>query len=80
MSKKRPFGERPLLQRVLIALASLASLVIVGVAERDLQGRPEEQIRGNRFAWRLASLNAVGALGLSALRAPLTRHTPPSTT
>jgi hypothetical protein len=62
MSKKRPFGERPLLQRVLIALSTLASLVIVGVAERDLQGRPEEQIRGNRPAWRLVSLNAVGAL------------------
>ncbi len=43
-------------------LATLFSLAIVGFAERDLQGRPEEQIRGSRFVWRLASLNAVGAL------------------
>jgi hypothetical protein len=61
MSKKRRFGERPPLQKAFIAVVTLASLAIVGFAERDLQGRPEE-IRGSRFAWRLASLNAFGAL------------------
>lgn len=62
LSKKKSFGDRPPLQRALIVLATLLSLAIVGFAERDLQGRPEEQIRGSRFVWRLASLNAVGAL------------------
>jgi hypothetical protein len=62
MSKKRRFGERPDLQKAFIALVTLGSLAIVGFAERDLQVRPEEQIRGSRFVWRLASLNAVGAL------------------
>jgi hypothetical protein len=62
MSKKGRFRERPPLQKALIAVVTLVSLAIVGFAERDLQGRPEEQIRGSRFAWRLASLNAFGAL------------------
>ncbi len=56
------FRDRPPLQKAFIALTTLASLVVVGFAERDLQGRPEEQIRGNRFVWRFASLNAFGAL------------------
>jgi hypothetical protein len=62
MSKKRRFGERSALQKAFIALVTLASLAIVGFAERDLQGRPEKQVRGSRFVWRLASLNAFGAL------------------
>lgn len=62
MSKKNSFADRPPLQKAFIVLMTLASLVIVGFAERDLQARPAEQIRGSRFAWRLASLNAVGAL------------------
>jgi hypothetical protein len=62
MFEKKPFGDRPPLQRALLGLILALSLVIVGFAERDLQSRPEDQIRGSRFAWRLASLNAVGAL------------------
>jgi hypothetical protein len=62
MSKNGRFGERPPLQKAFIAVVTLVSLAIVGFAERDLQGRPEEQTRGSRFAWRLASLNAFGAL------------------
>jgi hypothetical protein len=46
MSKKRRFGERSALQKAFIALVTLVSLAIVGFAERDLQIRPEEQIRG----------------------------------
>jgi hypothetical protein len=62
MLKSRRYGSRPPLQKGLLGLVLVISLVIVGFAERDLQGRPEEQIRGSKLAWRLASLNAVGAL------------------
>jgi hypothetical protein len=62
LSKKTRFRDRTPLQKAVIVLVTLASLAIVGFAERDLQGRPEGQIRGSRFAWRLASLNAVGAI------------------
>ena len=62
LSRKKSFGDRPPLQRAFIVLVTLLSLAIVGYAERDLQGRPEERIRGSRFVWRLASLNAFGAL------------------
>jgi hypothetical protein len=70
MSKKRRFGERPPLQKVLIAVVTLASLAIVAFAERARQqvrlatGEPE-RLRG---------------ACLPALRTPLTRHTLPSTT
>jgi hypothetical protein len=62
MLEKKRFGDRPPLQKGLLGLILVISLAIVGFAERDLQSRPEEQIRGSRFAWRLASLNAVGAV------------------
>jgi hypothetical protein len=45
------------------ALASIAaSIAIVAIAERDLHSRPDSEIRGNKLLWRLASLNAVGAI------------------
>jgi hypothetical protein len=62
MLKGKRFGDRPPLQKGFLGLVLVISLVIVGFAERDLQGRPEEQIRGSSLAWRVASLNAVGAL------------------
>lgn len=38
MLEKKPFGDRPPLQWALLGLIPAISLVIVGVAERDLQG------------------------------------------
>ena len=38
------------------------SLAIVITAERDLYYRPDDEIRGEKRLWRLASLNALGAL------------------
>jgi hypothetical protein len=67
MFEKKRLAERPPPQKVILGLILAISLVIVGFAERDLQGRPEEQIRGSRFVWRLASLNAVGALAYLGL-------------
>lgn len=62
MTKKKRFSDRSPVEKGLLGLVFLVSLAIVGLAERDLQGRPEKQVRGPKMAWRLASLNALGAL------------------
>lgn len=66
MLKRQPFRDRTPLQKGLLGLVLIISVAIVGFAERDLQGRPAEEIRGSRPAWRLASLNALGALAYLA--------------
>lgn len=50
---RRPFA---------VALIAL-SVVMVIAAERDVHRRPKSQIRGPKTIWRLANLNALGALG-----------------
>jgi hypothetical protein len=51
----------------LAALISIGiSLAIVGAAERDLQHRPEDEIRGDKRLWRLVCLNALGAVAYLA--------------
>jgi hypothetical protein len=60
---KKPFRERtPAEQRAIAALLVL-SVAIVATAQRDLQHRPAEQVRGKKLIWRVISLNALGALG-----------------
>jgi hypothetical protein len=45
-------------------LTSIAvALMLVAAAERDIQHRPSEQIRGSKWLWRLLCMNALGALG-----------------
>jgi hypothetical protein len=47
------------------AAASAAMAVAAGIvitAQRDLSRRPEAEVRGRKLVWRLASLNALGAL------------------
>ena len=56
MDKRSP-GHR-LLKVGLLAV----SLAIVITAERDLHRRPDDEIRGEKRLWRVASLNALGAL------------------
>lgn len=49
------------------AIAVIAiSLVLVTAAERDIQNRPDNQVRGNKWLWRLACLNALGAVNYFA--------------
>jgi hypothetical protein len=55
--KRSPAGQ--VLAGVLLAV----SLVLVGAAERDIQRRPPDQLRGSKAIWRLACLNALGAIG-----------------
>ena len=49
-------------RRAVAVVAFVVSLGIVAAAERDIQRRPDSQVRGNRMVWRLVSLNAAGAL------------------
>jgi hypothetical protein len=45
------------------AVGSLTvSLAVVAFAERDIQRRSRNQIKGSKLLWRLLSLNALGAL------------------
>jgi hypothetical protein len=39
------------------------SLGLVTAAERDIQRRPADQVHGSKLFWRLACLNALGAVG-----------------
>lgn len=59
-SKKR-FKERSRLERFGIIALTAALASIVASAERDLQRRPADEVRGSKTLWRLLSLNAVGA-------------------
>lgn len=62
MEKKKRFADRSPLEKAVIRLVLVVSLAIVGFAERDIQLRPEEKVRGPKPLWRAVSLNAVGAL------------------
>jgi len=39
------------------------SLGLVTAAERDIQRRSADQVRGSKLLWRLLCLNALGAVG-----------------
>lgn len=60
--KSKRFRDLSPAARVWVSLLFVVSAVIVVSAERDLQRRPAEQIRGSKGAWRLLCLNALGAL------------------
>ena len=45
-----------------VLLISAVSVMIIGRAERDIARRDDGEVRGSRTAWRLLSLNALGAL------------------
>lgn len=50
-------------QRFAAFAVLVVSLGLVTAAERDIQRRPADQVRGNRLLWRLICLNALGAVG-----------------
>jgi hypothetical protein len=56
-SDQRPWWRSPKATSLIIV-----GLAVVVVAERDIQQRAPEEIRGNKLLWRLVSLNALGAL------------------
>jgi hypothetical protein len=60
--QKKSFNDLSSRGKVGAVIAIAVSLLIVGTAERDLQRRSADEIRGRKLVWRFASLNALGAL------------------
>jgi hypothetical protein len=63
---KKKFSELSSRQQVAALVSIGVSLAIVGAAERDLQHRPTDEIRGDKRLWRLVCLNALGAVAYLA--------------
>ena len=61
MQKKR-FSERPPREKAALLAIGAVGLAIIAVAQRDLSGRDESELRGSKAMWRVVSLNALGAL------------------
>lgn len=61
MQKKR-FSERPPREKAALLAIGVIGLAIIAVAQRDLSGRDEAELRGSKAMWRVVSLNALGAL------------------
>lgn len=59
----RQLRDLPPGQRRLAIAALVISLALVAAAERDLQGRSPDEVRGSRLMWRIVCLNALGAIG-----------------
>jgi len=62
MKPKQKFSELSPAGRVWAVVLILASVLLVGAAERDIQRRADGEVQGNRLIWRVVSLNALGAL------------------
>ncbi len=60
---KKPFNERSPARRLWAVALIVLSLGLVTAAERDIQRRPANEMRGSKLLWRLLCLNALGAVG-----------------
>ncbi len=58
----KQFKERSPAQRLWVLALIAVSLGLVAAAERDIQRRPADQVRGSKLLWRLVCLNAVGSV------------------
>jgi len=62
MPPKKRFSELGSAGKVAVLILAAISLLIIGTAQRDLQGRDEDEVRGSRTLWRVVCLNALGAI------------------
>jgi len=66
MRSKR-FSDLSPTGRRLVSVVTVVSLVLIVAAERDIQRRPAERLRGPKALWRVLSLNGLGALAYFGL-------------
>ncbi|HKN94219.1 MAG TPA: hypothetical protein VJU60_07805 [Thermoleophilaceae bacterium] len=62
MARKKKFKDMSPRQRAGVMGVLAVALPLIAAAQRDLQRRPESEVRGRKWVWRLACLNALGAL------------------
>jgi hypothetical protein len=60
--KKTSFKDMTPLQRVVTLVLIGISVGLVTAAERDLQRRTPDEVRGEKWLWRILCLNALGAI------------------
>ncbi len=65
-AKKKQFKDMSPRQRAAVMGVLAVALPLIAAAQRDLQRRPESEVRGRKWIWRLVCLNAVGALAYFA--------------
>lgn len=51
------------LRRALVVVLGTVGFALITVAQRDIQRRPDDELRGPKLIWRLISLNMLGAIG-----------------
>jgi len=62
MPPKKRYSELGSAGKVAVLVLAAISLLIIGTAQRDIQGRDEDEVRGSRTLWRVVCLNALGAI------------------
>jgi hypothetical protein len=60
--KAKRFSELSLSGKLWASILIAVSLVLVIAAERDIQHRSADEVTGSKLMWRVACLNALGAL------------------
>jgi hypothetical protein len=50
-------------RQVLVVVLAAVGFALIGVAQRDIQRRPADEVHGPKLIWRLVSLNMLGAIG-----------------
>lgn len=54
-------GEMPPAKRFGLLGVLVLAVAFVTAAERDLQRRPGDEVRGSKWIWRVVCLNAIGS-------------------
>jgi hypothetical protein len=58
---RRRFADLSPTGRALVSLLVVVGLGLIVTAQRDIQVRPDAQVRGSKLLWRVVCLNVLGA-------------------
>ena len=62
MRRKRKWKDMSTLERTGVLTILAVALPLVAAAQHDLSSRSDDEVRGDKWVWRLLCLNALGAL------------------